>query len=43
MTEPVQFNPLLPEFIADPYPFYACLRAEDPVHRSPLGLWVLSR
>ena len=43
MTEPVQFNPLLPEFIADPYPFYARLRAEDPVHHSPLGLWVLSR
>src|SRR5687767_9140845 len=43
MTEPVQFNPLLPEFVVDPYPFYARLRTEDPVHRSPLGLWVLSR
>jgi pimeloyl-[acyl-carrier protein] synthase len=42
-TEPVQFNPLLPEFIEDPYPLYHRLRAEDPVHQSPLGLWVLSR
>jgi pimeloyl-[acyl-carrier protein] synthase len=39
----IQFNPLLPEFIVDPYPFYARLRTEDPVHRSPLGIWVLSR
>jgi cytochrome P450 len=41
---PVEFNPLLPEFRADPYPFYARLRAEDPVHKSTLtGAWVLSR
>src|SRR2546425_28746 len=39
----VEFNPFLPEFVADPYPFYARLRAEDPVHQSPLGLWVLTR
>jgi cytochrome P450 len=42
-TEPVQFNPLLPEVIEDPYPLYDRLRAEDPVHQSPAGLWVLSR
>jgi cytochrome P450 len=27
----------------DPYPLYERLRAEDPVHRSPSGFWVLSR
>jgi cytochrome P450 len=32
-----------PEFIADPYPTYHRLRAEDPVHFSPLGFWVLTR
>ncbi|HJY84582.1 MAG TPA: cytochrome P450 [Candidatus Binatia bacterium] len=40
----VEFNPLLPEFRANPYPLYYRLRAEDPVHRSTLtGFWVLSR
>ena len=39
----VRFNPMDPEFIADPYPTYHRLRAEDPVHRSPLGFWVLTR
>jgi len=39
----VEFNPFLPEFVADPYPFYARLRSEDPVHQSPMGLWVLTR
>ncbi len=37
------FNPMDPEFVADPYPTYHRLRAEDPVHRSPLGFWVLTR
>jgi pimeloyl-[acyl-carrier protein] synthase len=39
----VLFNPLLPEFHANPYPFYHRLRTEDPVHHSPLGVWVLTR
>jgi cytochrome P450 len=39
----VLFNPFLPEFHADPYPFYRRLRERDPVHRSPLGFWVLTR
>ena len=39
----VEFNPFLPEFIADPYPFYRRLREHDPVHRSGLGFWVLTR
>jgi cytochrome P450 len=37
------FNPLLPEFHANPYPFYRRLRDEDPVHASPLGVWILTR
>ena len=39
----VTFNPMDPEFVADPYPTYHRLRAEDPVHHSPLGFWVLTR
>ena len=42
-TDALVFNPFLPEFHADPYPFYARLRTDDPVHRSPLGFWVLTR
>src|SRR5215468_1154406 len=37
------FNPMAPEFVADPYPTYHQLRALDPVHQSPLGFWVLTR
>ena len=37
------FNPLLPEFHADPYPFYKRLREKEPIHQSPLGFWVLTR
>jgi hypothetical protein len=39
----IQFNPMDPEFVADPYPTYHRLRAEDPVHHSTLGFWVLTR
>ena len=41
-TEPL-FNPLSPEFIRDPYPHYARLRTSDPVHLSPLGMFIASR
>lgn len=41
-TEPL-FNPLSPEFIRNPYPYYHHLRTTDPVHRSPLGFFVASR
>jgi len=45
VSEPVEFNPLMPEFIANPYPFYHRLQAEDPVHRSTLlpDTWVVTR
>jgi len=39
----IVFNPMDPEFVADPYPTYHQLRALDPVHQSPLGFWVLTR
>ena len=41
-AEPI-FDPRLPEFHANPYPFYRALRERDPVHQSPLGFWVLTR
>ena len=41
--EPIVFNPLAPEFINDPYPFYHRLRATEPMHKSPLGFFVASR
>lgn len=37
------FNPLAPEFIRDPYPFYAQLRAHDPMHVTPFGAFLASR
>ena len=37
------FNPSLPEFHANPYPFYHRLRAAEPVHQTPMGFWVLTR
>ena len=37
------FNPWAPEFITDPYPFYHRLRVTDPMHLTPLGLYVASR
>ena len=41
--EPIVFNPLAPDFIRNPYPTYHRMRAEDPMHRSPLGFFVASR
>lgn len=37
------FNPLAPDFIQNPYPFYHRLREVDPLHRSPLGMIVATR
>ena len=34
---------LTPEARRDPYPFYARMRSEDPVHRSAQGIWHLTR
>lgn len=37
------FDPLAPDFVADPHPTLAALRERDPVHRSPMGAYVLTR
>src|SRR5207253_4136337 len=39
----ITFNPMDAEFIANPYPTYHRLRAEEPVHPNPRGFWVLTR
>ena len=39
----ILFDPASREFHADPYPFYHRLRAEDPVHRTAQGYWVVTR
>jgi cytochrome P450 len=40
---PAMFNPFLPSFQRDPYPAYAALRAQDPVHRSmALQAWIVT-
>src|ERR1700722_15946679 len=41
-TEPL-FNPLAPEFIRDPYPFYERLRITDPMHVTQFGSYVARR
>ncbi|GAA1206925.1 cytochrome P450 [Pseudonocardia alaniniphila] len=41
---PVQFDPLAPEQLADPYPVYSQLRADRPVfHDAEHDLWIVSR
>ncbi|MGJ5206920.1 cytochrome P450 [Bradyrhizobium sp. HKCCYLR20261] len=37
------FNPLSPEFIRNPYPFYQQLRDNDPMHLTPFGSYLASR
>jgi cytochrome P450 len=39
----VTYNPFQPGFSADPYPHYRQMRDADPVHHSPMGVWVLFR
>jgi cytochrome P450 len=40
-TNTSTYNPFEPGFAEDPYPQYEMLRDTDPVHQSPLGIWVL--
>lgn len=40
---PIIYNPFDPEVHADPYPHYRELREQDPVHRSEVDLWILTR
>ena len=45
-VKPIQFNPFLPEFRANPYPTYHRLRSESPIHKT-IGFtgteWLLTR
>jgi cytochrome P450 len=43
MDLPFGFDPLSREFRARPYDVYARLQREEPIHRSPLGMLVLTR
>jgi cytochrome P450 len=40
---PIAFNPLSPEFIRDPYPYYHQLRAAAPLFETPFGYYLASR
>jgi cytochrome P450 len=40
---PVMLNPFEPGFFDNPYAQYALVRAQDPVHMSPLGVLMLFR
>ena len=42
-SAPIEFNPLDPDFIADPYPFYRRLREHAPVFKAPQGFWLITR
>lgn len=42
-SAPLVFNPLAPDFIANPFPILHRLRQEDPIHKSPQGFWFLTR
>lgn len=37
------FDPTDPALLRDPYPYFAHLRTNDPVHWSELGFWVVTR
>ncbi len=44
MTSVAQFDPLAPETVECPYPFYATLRREAPVYQVPgAGFYIVSR
>jgi cytochrome P450 len=42
-SAPIEFNPLSPDFIRDPYPFYHRLRGAAPMLRTSFGPWLASR
>ena len=37
------FDPFNPRLRTDPYGFYEELRRQDPIHRSPFGMWIITR
>ena len=42
-SAPIEFNPLSPEFIRDPYPFYRRLRTAAPMFKTPFGPYLATR
>lgn len=42
-TDAVVFDPFAPGYAEDPYAQYRVLRELDPVHRTALGPWILTR
>jgi cytochrome P450 len=42
-TEVLGLNPFEPGFFADPYAQYAAVRSANPIHRSPMGPWLITR
>ena len=39
----IPINPFDRRARADPYPVYQYMRTVEPVHRSPVGYWILTR
>ena len=39
----VMYNPFDPDYVKNPYPQLKALRDEEPVYRSPIGFWMLTR
>lgn len=42
-SEVMGLNPFEPGFFDDPYAQYAAVREANPIHRSPLGPWLITR
>lgn len=42
-TQPLIFDPLHPDFTANPRPFFTALRRGGPYYYAPLDMWMLSR
>jgi cytochrome P450 len=42
-TDRVTYNPMTPGYFADPYPHYADIRADNPVHVTKFGFVMLTR
>jgi hypothetical protein len=39
----ISYDPLTPGYFADPYPHYAQLREQNPVHQTRFGFWLVTR
>lgn len=39
----ISYDPLTPGYFADPYPHYAQLRDQNPVHQTRFGFWLVTR